>query len=73
MMPCGIWMWPVGLVIFGLFVIGVAVLIMWLVRQLTISQASRADSAEEILRRRFAAGEISQADYEQAKRALGLR
>ena len=72
-MPCGLWVWPVGLVIFGLFVIGVAVLIVWLVWQLTVSKASRADSAEEILRRRFAAGEISQADYDQAKRTLGLR
>ena len=30
------------------------------------------NTAEEI-RRRFAGGEISQADYEQAKRTLGLR
>jgi len=73
MMSCGFGMWPVGLLIFGIFLIGVTVFVIWMVRQLTGGQATRPDSPEEILRRRFAAGEVSQADYEQAKRTLGLR
>jgi uncharacterized membrane protein len=55
------------------FLIGVVLLVVWMVRQFTAGQGARPDSPEEILRRRFAAGEISQADYEQAKRTLGLR
>ena len=73
MMSCGFVMWPVGLLVLGVFLIGVTVFVVWMVRQLTVGQGSRPDSPEEILRRRFAAGEISQADYEQAKRTLGLR
>lgn len=73
MMSCGFGMWPVGLLIFGIFLIGATVFVIWMVRQLTGGQATRWDSPEEILRRRFAAGEINQADYEQAKRSLGLR
>jgi putative membrane protein len=73
MMGCGSWMWPVGLLIFGVFLIGVAVLVVWMVRQFADGQGPRPDLPEDILRRRFAAGEISQADYEQAKRTLGLR
>lgn len=73
MMGCGSWMWQVGLLIFGVFLIGIAGLVVWMVRQLAAGQGPRPDSPEDILRRRFAAGEISQADYEQAKRTLGLR
>jgi len=73
MMSCGFGMWPLSLLIFGVFLIGVTVFVVWMVRQLTGGQGPRPDSPEDILRRRFAAGELSQADYEQARRTLGLR
>jgi len=73
MMSCGSGLWAVGLVVMAAFLIGVVLLVVWMVRQFKGGQGARPDSPEEILRRRFAAGEISQADYEQAKRTLGLR
>jgi len=73
MMSYGFGLWAVGLVVMAAFLIGVVLLVVWMVRQFTGGQGARPDSPEEILRRRFAAGEISQADYEQAKRTLGLR
>ena len=73
MMSCGFGMWWIGLLILGVFLIGATALVVWMVRQFTTSQGPRPDSAEQILRRRFAAGEMSQADYEQAQRTLGIR
>jgi len=66
-----------GMGIFGglfmvLFWVGIVLLIVWAVRGGFPSQRhSEHDGAVEILRRRFAAGEISQAEYEQARKALG--
>jgi len=63
------WMGLVGTGFMLLFWIGVAVLVIWVVTTL-VSKNSGASAAVEILNRRFAGGEINQADYEAARKAL---
>jgi putative membrane protein len=65
--------WPMGIgLIIWVVVIG---LLVWLavraMRQRPSSDSSAGDSAEELLRRRFAAGEIDEEEY--AKRSEVLR
>ena len=53
------------------FWVAVVVLVLVAVRALFPSEHTRAhDGALAILKRRYAAGEISQAEYEQARRTL---
>lgn len=50
----------------------IILLVVWAVRSVFPSpRQSEHESAEEILKRRYAAGEISQAEYDQARKALG--
>jgi putative membrane protein len=66
-----------GMGLFGgvmmlLFWAAIILLVVWAVRSVFPSQRqSEPESAVEILKRRYAAGEISQAEYEQARKALG--
>jgi putative membrane protein len=66
-----------GMGLFGgimmlLFWAAIILLVVWAVRSVFPSQRqSEHESAVEILKRRYAAGEISQAEYEQARKALG--
>lgn len=66
-----------GMGLFGgvfmlLFWIAVILLVVWAVRGIFPSPAlSEHESAVKILKRRYAAGEINQAEYEQARKALG--
>lgn len=56
-----------------LVLIGLVVLLIWGVSALSAPRATPGagdDDALAILRRRYARGEISQAEYEQARRAL---
>jgi putative membrane protein len=67
----GLWMLA-GL----LLVIGVIVLVVWLVTRSsraggTPTQGSARTTPSEILAERFARGEITEAEFEQAKKALG--
>ncbi|MBJ7601559.1 MAG: hypothetical protein JF922_26220 [Candidatus Dormibacteraeota bacterium] len=57
------WMWPYGALMMLLFWGGLAVLIVWVVRRLSGPRIG-SDSAREVLKRRFAAGEISPEDHE---------
>jgi putative membrane protein len=55
-----------------LFWAAIILLVVWAVRSVFPSQRQgEHESAIEILKRRYAAGEISQAEYEQARKALG--
>lgn len=59
-----------------LLLIGVIILVVWAVNRLSrTSHAPTRDpsrpSANEILRERFARGEITEAEFEQAKKVLG--
>ena len=53
--------------------IGVMLLAVWIVRSVVArDRRSEADIAKDGLRRRYAAGEISEAEYQQAMITLGL-
>lgn len=64
----GIGMMFMMLVFWGLIIVGVVLAIRWL---LTQSRDSRADNALEILRQRYARGEIDKEEFEAKKRDLG--
>ena len=63
--------WP----FFGLQMLAWVVLItlaIWSISRLFPAQRGRsADEPQEILRRRYASGEINQSEYEQARKKLG--
>lgn len=70
--------WGGGFWMFGglLLVIGVIVLIVWAVTRVsrdgrTSNQDPSRPTPNEILRERFARGEITDQEFEQAKKALG--
>ena len=70
---CGAWgPWGIGmmlmmLVFWGLIIVGLVVGIRWLVTQ---GKEPRADSPLDILKRRYARGEINKEEYEAKKRDL---
>src|SRR5215212_6282877 len=73
----GVW-WMLGMLVPLLFLGGLIALIAWVVVHLTSSRhgestlgTTRQDSAEEILRQRFARGEIDAEEYEERRRTLG--
>ena len=49
---------------------GVVVLVVWALRGFSSRSSAVPDSTQEILRRRLATGEITQAEYEQARKVL---
>jgi putative membrane protein len=73
----GAW-WILGMLVPLLFLGGLIALIAWVVVHLTSSRhgestlgTTRQDSAEEILRQRYARGEIDAEEYEERRRTLG--
>lgn len=61
-----------GMVLAALLWVGLLALMVWGLVRLGNSRTSPGEqSAREILRRRYARGEISATEYEQATRALG--
>jgi putative membrane protein len=71
------WMWGAGglvmmlmmLVFWGLVIAGLVIGLRWLVGQ---GHPARRDEALEILRQRYARGEIDKQEFETRKRDLGL-
>jgi uncharacterized membrane protein len=63
------WMWLVGTLTMLVFWGGLGALIVWAVRAFARPR-SGGESAEEILQRRLAAGQISQEEYERTRRVL---
>jgi uncharacterized membrane protein len=61
------WLWMLPSML--LFSVGLIALLLWVVRAYTGSH-SAADPAIETLRRRLAAGEISQDEFEKTRRLL---
>jgi putative membrane protein len=69
------WVWGAGavvmmlmmLVFWGLIIAGIVLGIRWLVRQ---GNGSRPDAALEILRQRYARGEINREEFEARRRDL---
>ncbi len=63
--------WLIGMGMMVLFWIAIILLVIWVVRSLFPRQVrSEHDQALEILRQRYAAGEINAAEYEQARARL---
>ncbi len=65
--PWGIGMMLMMLVFWGLIIVALVLGIRWLVTQ---GRESRSDSALDILRQRYARGEINKEQYEAMKRDL---
>lgn len=65
-MGLGGWLWMILAVVLVVAVVWV------MVAAVTGRDRPRADGAAEILKARFARGEISQVEYEQARRLLGI-
>jgi putative membrane protein len=65
--PWGIVMMLMMLVFWGAVLVGVVLVIRWLVRQ---GQGVRPDAALDILRQRYARGEINRDEFEAKKRDL---
>ena len=69
----GFWgAWGIGMMLFmllfwGLVIVGIVLGIRWLVSQ---GKESRSDSALEILRQRYARGEINKDEFDAKKRDL---
>ena len=63
--------WSVLSLVFGVLVIaGVGLLVVWGVRQLGSEAGNREPSALEILKERYARGELNRDQYEQMRRDL---
>ena len=63
--------WLLGMGMMVLFLIAIILLVVWVMRGLyPRQQLSGHEQALEILQRRYAAGEISVAEYEQARARL---
>lgn len=63
----GGWLMLAGMAILALVILGSV----WLIVHRPATQGPSRSSAEEILRQRFARGEISQEQFEAAKKILG--
>ena len=69
----GGWLWMLGGLV---LLIGIVVLVAWAMRGFNQPADGRSDTSPrpdptDILRERFARGEITEAEFEQAKRVLG--
>ena len=67
---CGVWRIGMGLfmlLFWGAVIVGIVLGIRWLISQ---GKASQSDSALEILRQRYARGEINKDEFEAKKRDL---
>lgn len=65
-MGLGGWLWMV------LGVVLIVVVVWVLISAIAGRERTSTDDAAQILKTRFARGEISQAEYEQARRSLGI-
>ena len=63
------WAWLVGILMMLAFWGGLAALVVLAIRAFTGPRRNE-ESVDEILRRRLATGQITQDDYEKARRAL---
>lgn len=67
----GGWFMPIVMIVFwGLVIWGIVALIRGLTLSETMGSARQADSALEILKRRYAQGEVSKTEFEEKKKDL---
>ena len=63
--------WLIGMGMMALFLVAIVLLVIWVMRGLFPRQMrTEYDQSLETLRRRYAAGEINAAEYEQARARL---
>ena len=67
--PMG-WWWIFMIVFWILIIAGIVLLIRWLIEQSRPSGAHKEDSALEILKKRYARGEISKEEFEEKKKDI---
>ncbi|HLG30352.1 MAG TPA: SHOCT domain-containing protein [Candidatus Brocadiales bacterium] len=65
----GIWM-LFNMVFWVLVIIGIVLLVIWVVRRAGGERSKAANSALEILKKRYARGEITKEEYEEKKRDI---
>jgi putative membrane protein len=65
----GIWM-LLGTVFWILLIVGIVLLVVWVAQKVMGGGAGRTESVLEILKKRYARGEISKEEYEEKKRDL---
>ena len=72
MMGGGMWIWMFfNILIWILMILGIVLLVVWVVQKTRIGERSRVEeSALEILKKRYARGEISKEEYEEKKRDI---
>ena len=67
----GFWFMPIIMIVFwGLVIWGIVALIRGVASPSNTGSSNQADSALEILKRRYARGEITKQDYEERKKDL---
>ena len=64
------WMWVVGSLMMVLFWGGLILLFVWAVKVTRGHAEGSSANAFEVLKRRFAAGEITQDEYDKTRRVL---
>lgn len=64
-------MWIIGLVIFAAFVAGVVWLVSYVARSGTGPAARQEETPLDILKKRYARGEINKQEFEEKKKDLG--
>lgn len=60
--------WILGIIFWVALLVGIVLLVVWLVK--TVSGRGRQESALDILKRRYARGEITKEEFEEKKRDL---
>lgn len=65
----GIWM-VFNLIFWILVIVGIVLLVVWVGQKAVGGASGTEESALEILKKRYARGEISKAEYEEKKRDL---
>ena len=64
------WMWILGSVMMVIIIGGLILLVVWAVRTVGGPRPGSSNGALEVLKRRLAAGEITQDEYEKTRRLL---
>ena len=64
------WMWILGSLMMVIVIGGLILVVVWAVRTVGEPRTTSSSSALEVLKRRLAAGEITQDEYEKTRRTL---
>jgi putative membrane protein len=64
------WMWILGSLMMVIVIGGLILVVVWAVRTVGEPRTTSSSSALEVLKRRLAAGEITQDEYEKTRRIL---